>query len=158
MALAMMGAKFSRRLVLVAAFGLLTADAEGRCNIDLAVQFKITPSTNAVFLATVEDVRPARAGQMVTFAISRVYRGRIPRQIVVYNATQVVDTDGRLLDTSDSIAAMLGQSYIVFVRPPTPQQRRIAKFPAEAYAMQGCDLFPTPPYNPDTLGPGYSPQ
>jgi hypothetical protein len=89
--------------------------------------------TEAVFLGTVREVQTVPPGQVVTFDVERVWKGRVSRSMVTYNPLSGADEERKY---------MRGERLLVMVSPLGSVNR--ARFGAvmDALAISYCSTYP----------------
>jgi hypothetical protein len=110
------------------------------------------------FIATVQQVQAVPAGQIVTFAVGRVYKGQVDEHVVVYNFQHSVVQEG-------IVTFELAKRYLVLAHRQTPEEREqfaMRLKGTETLGSQGCDAYPVEhsSYVQDILrgAPGYPPR
>jgi hypothetical protein len=95
-----------------------------------------------VFSGTVAVVTDVPGGQVAIFEVDRVWRGRVPTRVTVYNVTGDVTPDGTELTLSTAQRVGVGLRYFVFTHKPNDKERSIFGLGvAAALATQGCGIF-----------------
>jgi len=117
---------------------------EARCG-SLDVLWSITAKEkpgDPAFSGTVAAVTNVPGGQVATFEVDRVWRGRVPTRVTVYNVTGDVTSDGTELTLSTAQRVGRGLRYFVFTHKPNDKERVIFGLKdAAALATQGCGIF-----------------
>ena len=139
-------------LLLALVFALVTPYwIEARCFRDLAFELRMakqlekTPGTT-VFRGTVLDVRKVRGGQVATIDADRVWLGRVPKQVTLFNLSE--NPDGQDLTA--------GARYIIFTREHSPEVRQLfGTMDAGTYGTQGCGIWVADQHNARVLGKGH---
>jgi hypothetical protein len=70
--------------------GRIPAPAESRCVIELDMVWRVTPRANptaVVFRGVVKSVTRLAGGEVASVDVDTVWRGRVPRQLTLYNVT-----------------------------------------------------------------------
>lgn len=113
---------------------------------------------DVAFVGTVQQVQTVPAGQIVTFAISRVYKGHVDEHVVVYNWQHPPVQEG-------IVTFEQATRYLVLPHRQSAEEREQFAMPiegAETLGSRGCDAYPVDhsPYVQDILrgALGYSPR
>jgi hypothetical protein len=148
-------------LLLALVFALATpCGLEARCVRDLALEFRVAKrmaNTRVVFRGTVLDVRRVSGGQVVTIEADRVWLGRVPRNVTVYNATGGVDSKGAELTNSTAQRLTAGERYIIFTHEQSPEERQLfgIRDAGRTYGTQGCGIWVADQQDVRVLGTGH---
>jgi hypothetical protein len=152
-----------RPLLLALVFALLSPCwLEARCPTDLASVWRVaktragTVLRGTVFRGTVRDVRMVPGGQVVAIEADRVWLGRVPRNLIVYNRTGDVDPNGRELTSSTAHSLTVGERYIIFTHEQTSVERQLfgTTDSGRTYGTQGCGIWRTDQHDVRVLGKG----
>lgn len=141
-------------------FALVTpCGLEARCMRDLALEFRMAKrmaNPRVVFRGTVLDVRRVPGGQVATIEADRVWLGRVPRHVTVYNTTGGVDPKGTELTNSTAQTLAAGERYIIFTHEQSPEERQLfgTKDAGTTYGTQGCGIWVADQYKVGVLGKG----
>jgi hypothetical protein len=90
------------------------------------------------FVGTVQQVQVVPAGQIVTFAVDRVYKGQVDAHVVVYNWQRSVVQEG-------VVTFELANRYLVLAHRQSPEERERFAMPikgTETLGSQGCGAYP----------------
>jgi hypothetical protein len=90
------------------------------------------------FVGTVQQVQVVPAGQIVTFAVDRVYKGQVDAHVVVYNWQRSVVQEG-------VVTFELANRYLVLAHRQSDEEREQFAMPikgTETLGSQGCGAYP----------------
>lgn len=111
---------------------------EAQCVIS-PLKHKNNSDVVAAFVGSVHEIQTVPVGQIVTFIVSRVYKGQIDERVVVHFQKQTRgDTEG--LDAFEQ-----GRPYLVLAHRLTAQERVQFMLPAdggEKLGVGGCRAHP----------------
>lgn len=114
--------------------------------------------SDVAFVGKVQQVQTVPAGQIVTFAVSRVYKGQVDEHVVVYNWQHPPVQEG-------IVTFELAKRYLVLPHRQSAEEREQFAMPvegAETLGSRGCDAYPVEhsSYVQDILRgtPSYSPR
>ena len=132
---------------------------EARCLRDLALQFRVAKrmaNTQAVFRGTVLDVRSVPGGQVARIEADRVWLGRVPRNVTVYNRSGGVDSKGTELTISTAQRLTAGERYVIFTHEQSPEERQLFGTidAGTTYGTDGCGISVADHSNVRVLGEG----
>jgi hypothetical protein len=150
-------------LLLALVFALVTPSwLEARCFRNLEVEFRVAKRVaktrgTTVFRGTVLDVRRVPGGQVATIEADRVWLGRVPRNVIVYNTTGGVDSRGMELTSSTAQHLTAGERYIIFTHEQTPEERQLfgTTDAEKAYGTKGCGIWIAEQHDVRVLGKGH---
>jgi hypothetical protein len=93
---------------------------------------------DVAFVAMVQQVQAAPAGQIVMFAVDRVYKGQVDEHVVVYNFQRSVVQEG-------IVTFEVAKRYLVLAHRQTPEEREqfaMRLKGTETLGSRGCDAYP----------------
>jgi hypothetical protein len=154
-----MGRTRVRRLAFIIALACTTfARSAGAQCVILPLNDQENQWPHVAFIATVQQVQAVPAGQIVTFAVGRVYKGQVAEHVVVYNCQHSAVQEG-------IVTFEVAKRYLVLAHRQTPEEREQFALPLkgrETLGNQGCDAYPVElnSYVQDILrgAPGYPPR
>ena len=134
--------------------------SEARCNTDLASAWRLADRAAPVFRGTVRIVAKVAGGQVATFEVDRVWRGRVPARIFVYNHTGEVGSSGRESVMSTAQSLTVGERYVIFARDPTAKERQLiaTTTAGQIHATEGCSIWLADQQEVKVLGKGRDPE
>ncbi len=149
--------RMTKPLLLVLVFAVVTPCwSEARCNTDLKMAWRLANRAAPVFRGVVRDVATVAGGEVSTFEVDRVWRGRVPARLLVFNHTGEVDSSGREFVMSTSQSLIVGERYVIFARDPTLAERQLFATPTSGriYATEGCSIWSADHQDVSVLGKG----
>jgi hypothetical protein len=153
----------TRLLLTLSVLLLIPAIAESRCVIELEMVWRVKPRANptaTVFQGVVQGVRRLPGGEIASLMVERVWRGRVPRQLTLYNVTGGVMAEGEELLVSTAQRLVVGTRYAIFTNPLSMAERQLFNIttpPSSTFATQGCGIFNVEKYDVTFLGKGRDP-